>query len=393
MRQAPPEKVRILEVSDDYWPNLDGGALFERRLALALSEEHEVRVWAPSPTGKRQMQSDSEVLILRVPSRVLAVNPRYRVARLRPWLLWRDFHRWNPAVVHVHNAGVLGLLALTFARIRRRPVLGTNHMTSEQVSITLGQSRWAGLAVTWFTRYLAWFHNRCQRLTAPSRYALAELRGMGITTEASIVSNGVDAGYFTPATKTDGPPAPNPLSLIYVGRIDEDKAVDELIDWLGAAARQRALRVTIVGTGKSAAAVRTRAEQLQADPERQITFVFPGVVPEETKRTLLRQAQAFCITARHELQCIAALEAMACGLPLVAPRAGALPELCRPGVSGWLFDPADQADFVRQIVAISSPEAAVRGLAARALVLREHDHPRTAGKYSAILRALAEPAS
>jgi N-acetyl-alpha-D-glucosaminyl L-malate synthase BshA len=58
---------------------------------------------------------------------------------------------------------------------------------------------------------------------------------------------------------------------------------------------------------------------------------------------LMAAADVLVLTSREESFSLTALEAMACGLPVVAPRVGGLPELVKDGVSGLLYEPGDIA--------------------------------------------------
>src|SRR5258705_11418342 len=100
--------MRILIATDSYWPNLDGGALFQRRLARGLRDlGHSVTVWAPSVHGPQTLESFDGVTIVRSRSRVLLSNRRYRIARL-PASFAEAFQAAAPDIVHVHNPGPLG---------------------------------------------------------------------------------------------------------------------------------------------------------------------------------------------------------------------------------------------------------------------------------------------
>jgi glycosyltransferase involved in cell wall biosynthesis len=68
---------------------------------------------------------------------------------------------------------------------------------------------------------------------------------------------------------------------------------------------------------------------------------FVGYLPDHTLPDLYRLASVYFITSPVELQSISTLEAMATGLPVVAVRAGALPELVHDGRNGHVVEPGD----------------------------------------------------
>lgn len=69
---------------------------------------------------------------------------------------------------------------------------------------------------------------------------------------------------------------------------------------------------------------------------------FTGFVPDDELPGLYALSHCFIIAGTAELQNIVTMEAMATGLPVIAVRAMALPELVQQGVNGCLFEPGDE---------------------------------------------------
>src|SRR5262249_8624802 len=100
---------------------------------------------------------------------------------------------------------------------------------------------------------------------------------------------------------------------------------------------------------------------------------FCPYVPIEMLRDKLRTLDLFVVPSHQEGLCIAALEAMACGCPVVSTRCGGPEEFVLDNETGFLvgFDPADMADAILRI--LSSPELRRRlGAAARDKVRRDY---------------------
>ena len=96
-----------------------------------------------------------------------------------------------------------------------------------------------------------------------------------------------------------------------------------------------AVSLTIVGGGPELAALQRLAAELQIPVE------FTGPLPNEGVRDRLRRSQCFALASFAEGVPVAAMEAMALGVPCVATRVTGVPELIEDGRDGLLVPPAD----------------------------------------------------
>lgn len=147
---------------------------------------------------------------------------------------------------------------------------------------------------------------------------------------------------------------------LYLGRVSHAKGIDLLI---GAAARLAPglpeLRVLVVGPDwgeRAAAEQQVRAAGL----ERFVTFT--GELSRTDVRRALRSAHVLAHPSRFEAFGIVLLEAMAAGLPVVALRTAAMPEVVEHGRTGLLADPDDQASLAGCLGAVLRDEAFARRL-------------------------------
>jgi glycosyltransferase involved in cell wall biosynthesis len=177
------------------------------------------------------------------------------------------------------------------------------------------------------------------------------------------VSCGVDLDRFgSHDTTGDG------RTILFVGRLDEEKRVHELLQALALLPEQ--LRADIIGDGSCRPALTELAERLGiADRVR-----FRGFVSPEELVDAYRGCAAFCMPGVAELQSLATMEAMAAGRPVVAADAVALPHLVRPGRNGWLYPPGDVNALADRLAALFGQPGALSGMGAvsRELIAR-HD--------------------
>src|SRR4030042_256322 len=148
----------------------------------------------------------------------------------------------------------------------------------------------------------------------------------------TVIPNGVDTDFFPPVHSG---PAPKPV-VLSIGRLVPDKDQETLI---------RAFRLVqgdhpkaelwLVGDGPRKQALERLAHQLL--PPGSVRFL-PG---QPELRPLYNHAALLALSSRHEASPNVVLEAMATGLPVVAPKVGGLPEMVTPGESGWLAPPGN----------------------------------------------------
>ena len=118
------------------------------------------------------------------------------------------------------------------------------------------------------------------------------------------------------------------------------------------------------------------------------SVVFLG--ERDARAELLAPADIFLLASTEESFGLSALEAMACGVPVVAPRVGGIPEVVSDGVPGWLSDPEDRAAYIsslREALSDSGARAA-RGEAARAVAVERFSLDFVVGLYEALYARL-----
>ena len=334
--------MKVLLVTESYWPNYDGGALFERRLVRSLNDRgHDTSVWAPGYKLISYTEEDDGYTIYREKALISPFNSSYRLSYF-PFLSCRRLiKKLKPDVMHIHNASGMGVAGLIWAKYYRVPIVMTNHFMPENATLNIRYLRPLQKLLNrlgW--KYLVWFHNRADFVTSPTKSAVDMLLENGLKAPSRAITNGVDADLFHPApaspdirAKYDIPE--DKKALLYLGRLDGEKRIDILLHAFSRAKKAHdATRLIIAGKGKEAESLYRLAERLGLSNYVQFT----GFVDEADKPLIYQSVDGFIITSPAELQSIVALEAMASGLPIIAVDIGALAELCKDGLNGYLAD-------------------------------------------------------
>ena len=175
-----------------------------------------------------------------------------------------------------------------------------------------------GVCADWWNRRIA---RGFDAVVTPSRFAAAEFTRIGAT-EVSVVPLGVDLDVFHPRAR--GRPADadgDEVRLVCVGRLSREKRPDVAIETLRVVrARGVPARLWMVGDGP-------RRNTLEAQA-RDLPVVFTGHLQDRSELArLLARADAALAPCPYETFGLAALEALACGTPVVAVDRGAVPEL------------------------------------------------------------------
>lgn len=249
------------------------------------------------------------------------------------WLRLRGAAR--PDLIHVQSFFGIGLEALFDAALLGLKVIGTNHTT------VAGFGPHLPVSVERAARFVMWFHNRCDHVTAPSRSVFAELGTSRLNRPLTVISNPIDTALFAPspaaraALRTRfGLAAP---SIVFAGRLGAEKNIDVLLRALALLAGQGvAAELLLAGHGAEAGALRALAAALGITARVR----FLGTLPQSELAALLQAADVFAMPSTSETQSMALLQAMAAGLPVVAVNARALPEYVT-AEGGRLVPPGD----------------------------------------------------
>ncbi|ANZ39273.1 glycosyl transferase family 1 [Lentzea guizhouensis] len=375
--------LRVVIAADTFPPDVNGAARFAQRLAVGLaSRGHDVHVIAPDSPKATEIEG---VTVHRLRSHRLPFYPDFRFCL--PWQAKKEaaelVKALKPDVVHVQAHFVVGRFVLNAAAAQGIPTLATNHFMPENLfSHAHVPAFLQGLSRKWAYRDLARVFGRADIVTAPTPRAVQLLHESGFPERAMPVSCGIDiARYQREVTHNDRPTA------LFVGRLDEEKRVDE---FLRALARVPGAFGEIVGDGTC----RAEWELLARDLEITDRVRFHGFVSEDQLLDAYARADLFVMPGVAELQSLATMEAMAAGKPVIAANAMALPHLVHSGRNGWLFEPGDVTALAQRLHSLvhDAPMRARMG-AASSEIISHHALAATLERFEGLYaRAMGRPA-
>jgi D-inositol-3-phosphate glycosyltransferase len=166
---------------------------------------------------------------------------------------------------------------------------------------------------------------------------------------------------------------PEEALLLYVGRFAPEKGVERLIRAMGRLARIARLRLIVVGGDGDGHPATRAAVDLSRALGVADRIAFAGRVEQDELPSLYGAADLLVLPSSYESFGMVALEAMACGTPVVATRVGAMEEIVRSGENGWLVDGFDPSSLAETLAGRLDP---AKRLAADPMAIR-----RSVGRY------------
>ncbi|WP_316739640.1 glycosyltransferase family 1 protein [Streptomyces sp. MK7] len=336
--------MRVVIVTESFPPDVNGVAHCALQTARHLAARGHAPLVvapataAPSEAGAEPAYADAPgVPVVRVPSLPLPGYPQVRVA-LPSRRVAAALSEHRADLVHLASPFVLGVRGMAAATRLGIPAVAVYQTDLAGYARTyMG----AGEAAAW--RRIRSVHAAADRTLAPSGAALRDLEAHGVP-RVRLWPRGVDTVRFHPDHRDEAlrrALAPNGEVIVgYVGRLAPEKQVELLAGACGLPG----VRVVVVGDGPS------RARLTEALPGAR----FLGRRTGAELARLFASLDVFVHTGPFETFCQTVQEAMACGVPVVAPAAGGPLDLVAHGRTGLLVppnDPAAAGEAVRSLAA------------------------------------------
>jgi glycosyltransferase involved in cell wall biosynthesis len=338
--------LRVGLFTNNYLPMLGGVPTAVETIRRGLDAlGHQAIVVAPRMAGA----DDSGLPVIRVPAVPAPTYPDFALPLPLGRAVVRRLLALDLDVFHAHHPFLLGVSARRLARASGRPLVFTYHTLYERYAhyVPLPRSLVAPRAVRWS----AGFADTADLVLVPSHFVARRLRAQGVRRPIEVLPTGVDLDRFRPGDRAAAREALGLDSgarvLLYVGRLDREKNLEFLLDAIARVGAPRT-RLLLVGRGTRTAAL----ERLGGDRGLADRVELRGGVTPDRLATYYQAADLFVFASTTETQGLAVLEAMACGLPVVAVRASGIEEAVAEGVSGLLVpeDPSVFASAVSQVL-------------------------------------------
>jgi glycosyltransferase involved in cell wall biosynthesis len=332
-----PSDLRVALFSGNYNYVRDGAnQALNRLVGYLLRQGVQVRIYSPTvknpafePTGD----------VVDIPAIPIPGRSEYRLPIALPARVRRDLKEFNPNVIHLSSPDIVGHRAVTWARRYKIAAVASVH--------------------TRFETYLAYYHlqifepdvrailrrfyRRCEVVMAPAESTAAILRAQRMNRDIAIWGRGVDRDQFNPERRSlewrrslgiDD----EEMVIAFLGRVVMEKGLDVFAEAILALIdRGVRHRVLVIGDGPA----RPWFEEQLPDA------IFTGQLTGDDLARAVASSDVLLNPSITEAFGNVTLEAMACGLPVIAAEATGATNLVRHGVTGTLVggaEPEEMAD-------------------------------------------------
>lgn len=255
--------------------------------------------------------------------------------------------RFNPDIIHCHlifGAGIEGWMA---SKILKRPLVGTNHTPMVEFL------KYSPIPADWIKdlvlRYDGWFYSKPQFVSSPTHFIFERMKYFRERVSHATISNPIKVDAFQPVihkTHLKEKYGLSHFAILYTGRLAEEKSIDIILRAIAKVKKSiPEISFGIVGRGANEQQLRDLTKSLNI----QDNVKFFGFVPQEALAEIYNASDVFAIMSTAETQCISAMQALACDIPVIAADAWGLKEYITDEI-GFRIPPGDVDGLAEKIM-------------------------------------------
>ncbi|KYK26310.1 hypothetical protein AYK26_05370 [Euryarchaeota archaeon SM23-78] len=371
-REAAAYKKKLLIATDNFLPRWDGISRFLSEIIPRLKKKYEITVIAPD-FGPSYFDNDKSIRLIKIPI------TRFRIGDFNPAKLdYRTIKREvkKTDIVFSQTIGSIGFLTIIAAKRCRKIVLSYIHSIEWELV-----TRAAGLIllrkyVYYLTRFLVKkIYNKSNLLIVPSENIAEMLTWQKIRSKKKVIHLGVDTKKFVPmgnkrAAKEKLGLDPDFFIIGHHGRLGREKDLTTLLRAFILVKKTHPKTLLII-VGEGVESIKKKLASVQG-------VLLPG--KSDKVVTYLQAMDVYCLTSLTETTSLTTLEAMSCGIPVIATKVGFVKDYIKPGINGLFFKERNSYDLAKQILFLRKQEVLKRkiSLEARKTIEKEFSWDKTA---------------
>jgi len=332
--------MKIAHFTDSFFSK-NGVSTYVTVTAIELIKRgHQLLIVAPKydhSSNEEEAEKQFNCQFVLLPSVAAIPYPDFRIAAPTPQSFLK-LKKFNPDIIHLHTPGPVGLEGLLTTKALKTVLVSTFHtyfMEPEGFQV-VGIKR-DSVASPLLNRALwqlaAHFHKPCQAIIAPTKYVAKDLHSRWSNSRIETIPGGISVAKFA---QTDSRVKlrrqyhirDDEQVLLWVGRLSYEKNLDVLVEACALALEtNQRIKLVMVGDGPARRSLEYMIKALELSDRVVIT----GLVSYQTlmDENLYALADLFVTASTYDTQGLSIIEAMAAGLPVIAPNVKAMPELVK----------------------------------------------------------------
>jgi glycosyltransferase involved in cell wall biosynthesis len=338
--------MKIAIFTDTFYPEVNGVANTLKKFTDYLESQHiSYKVFAPISVSNEYISDH----IHRLKSLSFFLYPECRLAFPNIIQLKAELEQFSPDLIHVATPFTVGLSGVYFAKKLNIPLVGSYHTDFNDYLHFydlqfLAKPLW---------KYMKWFHGSFKKLFVPSIDSFEKLNNRGFR-NLEIWPRGVDCQAYHPYYKKEVTRTRYAISekyiLTYVGRLAPEKDLKTLMKVAGSLPPgiNDQVHWLIAGDGPL-------LDELKMAEVPNMTFT--GYLKGVELAEAYSATDLFVFPSPTETFGNVVLEALASGTPVIGANAGGVKNIISTGVTGYLCEPGNAEDFIKNILHLLDNES------------------------------------
>ncbi len=391
--------MKIFYSLEAFYPHISGVTITTDRLASHFLKDKDFETFVITASEKGEFlieKSPKGYLVIKLKSIPKAVRGKIPISLLAKIPISEIFKKYKPDIIHLQDPAFISQALATEAKKYKVPVIAAQHSSLAFPLSYLGLPQFLKEFVCkLMAKSLAFFYNTyCKKIITPSNFIKNEVLKWGVEIPVEVVSNGINLNIFKKGKVSlkfleeynlkDFIAKP---IVLYSGRIDKDKNLETFLSAIPLVLKEVEANFLFLGTGDL-------KEKLEQEVKKRgvannVRFIGPIEPGDLDIPEFYQLSSIFVIPSYIEAQSLVTMEAMASGLPVVASNGGALPELVKDGINGFLVNPFSFQEFAQKIILLLKDKKLLKRMGEESLnLIKAHDINLTFQKLKDIYLSL-----
>ncbi len=350
--------MKILITTDTYSPMVNGVVTSIKNLAGELKRSgHDVRILTLSDNYKEYIEND----VYYLSALHTKVYPGAKIQSPISGRVIKEILIWQPDIIHSQTEFSVMLTAKLLSRLLNIPIVHTYHTLYEDyLKYILGGKLITKRASIILTRFVLLSGLEC--IIVPTVKVETILLNYGIKKPLVVIPTGIDISRFQRIyTSKEKETVKSALKLeqdtklvVYIGRIGEEKNIQELFTYFGEAVKLlENTKLMIVGGGPYLKVLKSIVQELNLTE----VIIFAGMIDPEKVPLYYQLSDVFVTSSTSETQGLTYIEAMASGVPVVCREDECVKGLVVTSKTGYLYNDAETfATGINAVLAMNKEE-------------------------------------